>query len=181
MIKVDDAISLELVEEKHAETIFNLVSANKSLLSERLPWVDNADLNFIKDFINESQKRYLEKTDYAFVIIYNNTIVGRIGIYTVDNKNKIGCIGYWLDEKFQGKGIITKSCNAILNYAFSILHLNRIEIKCGTENYKSQRIPELLNFKKEGIIRQGEIINNKFIDLSFYSLVKSEWETINRH
>ncbi|MGZ4059871.1 MAG: GNAT family N-acetyltransferase, partial [Bacteroidia bacterium] len=70
---------------------------------------------------------------------------------------------------------ITRSCKAIINKAFQILHLNRIEIKCGTENYKSQGIPERLNFKKEGIIRQGEILNNKFIDLYLYSMLRSDW------
>lgn len=179
VIKTDDNILLELVEEKHVDAIFNLVDANKLILREWLPWVDNADRSFIKDFVNESQKRHLANSDHAYVIIFNNEVVGRIGIYTIDHKNKIGSIGYWIDENFQGKGITTKACKAILNYAFNFLHLNRIEIKCGTENYKSQGIPERLNFKKEGIIRQGEILNNKFIDLYLYSMISSDWQ--NHH
>ena len=168
MIKVDESISLELVEEeKHTQVIFHLLQSNKHLLREWLSWVDEADLKFVKQFVSNSKRQYKAKTDHPFVIIYNDTVVGRIGIYTIDNKNKIGSIGYWLDENFQGKGIVTKACKAILNYAFNDLHLSRIEIKCGTGNYKSQRIPELLHFKKESIISKGEIINNKFIDLCF--------------
>jgi ribosomal-protein-serine acetyltransferase len=177
LIKVNEHISLNLVEEKHAETILNLVYANKHILREWFPWVDDADLKFIKKFISNSKRQYKAKTDYACVIMYNTQIIGRIGIYQIDNKNKIGAIGYWLDEKFQGKGIITKASIAIINYAFDVLHLNRIEIKCGTENYKSQGIPERLQFKKEGIIPKGEIINKKFIDLNLYSITKTDWET----
>ncbi|MGZ4034216.1 MAG: GNAT family N-acetyltransferase [Bacteroidia bacterium] len=175
MIKVDENISLELVNEKHAEAIFDLVNANKLKLREWLPWVDNADLDFIKNFVQESKKHHLANTDLAYVIIFNDKIIGRIGIYSIDNKNKTGSVGYWIDENFEGKGIITRSCKAIINKAFQVLHLNRIEIKCGTENYKSQGIPERLNFKKEGIIRQGEILNNKFIDLYLYSMLRSDW------
>jgi ribosomal-protein-serine acetyltransferase len=180
VIKVDDTISLELVEEKHTQTIFDLIQSNKHLLREWLPWVDEADLKFLKQFVTNSKRQYKEKTDHPFVILYNNAIVGRIGIYRIDEKSKTGSIGYWLDENFQGKGIITKACKAILNYAFNDLQMKRIEIKCGTENYKSQRIPELLNFKKEETIKQGEIIDNKFIDLCFYSMAKEDWDSVDR-
>jgi ribosomal-protein-serine acetyltransferase len=74
----------------------------------------------------------------------------------------------------QGKGIITKSCKAIIDFSFLDLHLNRIEIKCGTENFKSKTIPEKLNFTQEGIIRQGELLYDKFIDLNLYSLLKND-------
>ena len=65
------------------------------------------------------------------------------------DSNKLASIGYWLDQHYQGKGIITKSCKALIHYGFTTLHLNRIEIRCGTENYKSQAIPESLHLKKE--------------------------------
>jgi ribosomal-protein-serine acetyltransferase len=54
------------------------------------------------------------------------------------------------------------------------LQLNRIEIKCGIENFKSKTIPEKLNFTKEGVIRQGELLYDKFIDLNLYSLLKTD-------
>ena len=77
-------------------------------------------------------------------------------------------------ENLQGKGIITKSCKALIDYCFSDLQLNRIEIKCGTENFKSKTIPEKLNFTKEGVIREGELLYDKFIDLNLYSLLKTD-------
>ena len=177
MIKVDDAISLELVDEKHTEIIFTLIQSNKHLLRDWLPWVDDADMKFVKQFVSNSKRQYKAKTDHPFVILYNNVVVGRIGIYTIHPKTKTGSIGYWIDEKYKGKGIITKACVAILNYAFNVVQLNKIEIKCGTENYKSQGIPERLNFKKDGVIEKGELIRNKFIDLYSYSMSRSDWKT----
>lgn len=57
------------------------------------------------------------------------------------------------------------------------MDLNRIEIKAAVKNFKSQAIPEKLNFKKEGILRQAEFVNNEFIDLFIYSILKNEWKT----
>ena len=90
IIKVDDSISLELVNDKHAEAIFNLVNVNKLRLREWLPWVDTMQsVEFIKNFISGSLKRNADHTEYAFVIILDNNIVGRIGVYKIDHQNKI--------------------------------------------------------------------------------------------
>jgi ribosomal-protein-serine acetyltransferase len=176
-IIIDDNLSMEIVTSQHAESIFNIANSNRDQLREWLPWVDKMkSIDFIIDFIVEAQICYFEKRDYAYVILYNNIVVGRIGIYKIDHLNKIGSIGYWLDEEHQGKGIITKACRELLNYGFNALDLNRIEIKCGTENHKSQAIPKRLNFKEEGIVRQGELLYDKYIDLYSYSMLKEDWK-----
>jgi len=179
LLKVDNTISLQLVNLAHSESLFEIANSNRLQLREWLPWIDNMQhIDFIRNFINGSQQRNNDKIEFAYVILFNQTVAGRIGIYKIDHQNKIAEIGYWLGEKFQRKGIVIKSCKVLLNYCFNELDLNRIEIKCGTENYKSQRIPEQLNFKKEGIIRKGEFLSNKnkFIDLAIYSLLKEEWK-----
>jgi ribosomal-protein-serine acetyltransferase len=63
----------------------------------------------------------------------------------------------------------------MIDEGFTRLHLNRIEIRAALENFKSQAIPERLGFKKEGLIRQGEFVNDHFVDLYVYSLLKEEW------
>ena len=100
--------------------------------------------------------------------------IGRIGISKIDYQNKIGEIGYWLAENSQGKGIIHKSIRTIIDFCFTDLKLNRIEIKCATENIQSKNIPEKFNFTKEGVIRQGELLYDKYVDLILYSLLKTD-------
>ena len=114
-------------------------------------------------------------TNMLFVIIANNKVIGRVGVYKIDKQNKVGEIGYWLAENQQRKGIVIESCKAIISLCFSELQINRIEIKCGTENFKSQLIPEKLNFTKEGVMKQAELLYDKFIDLNIYALVKANY------
>lgn len=109
------------------------------------------------------------------MIKFNGNIIGRIGLHFIDAINKTGAIGYWISEGLQRQGIITNSCKAIIKFGFTELNLNRIEIKCATQNLKSKAIPEKLHFKQEGIQRQGEFLNNQFTDLYVYSLLKEEW------
>ena len=179
-IQVDDTISLEFLEEIHAESLLNLVNANRTYLREWLPWVDQMHTvaNFAY-YISETKRRAAEKTDFGYAIIIDKNIAGRIGLHHINQQNKIGEIGYWLADGLQGRGIITKCCTAIINHGFTQLGLNRIEIKCATENNKSRAIAEKLQFKQEGILKQAEWLNGKFIDLYLYAMLKDEWKNIN--
>jgi len=179
-IQVDDTISLEFLEEIHAESLFNLVNDNRTYLREWLPWVDHMHTvaNFAY-YISDTKKRAAERTDFGYAIIIDKNIVGRIGLHHLNNQNKIGEIGYWLADGLQGRGIITKCCTAIINHGFTQLGLNRIEIKCGTGNSKSRAVAEKLQFKSEGISRQAELLNGKYIDLYLYAMLKEDWKKIN--
>ncbi len=116
--------------------------------------------------------------EVSFIIFYMKVLVGRIGIHFINNQNKSGAIGYWLSKNAEGHGIVTKSCEVLLNLDFGELNLNRIEIKAATENFKSQAIPKKLNITREGIMREAEMINHSFVDLVLYSLLRSDWSNI---
>lgn len=172
---IDQDIKLELITENHAQPIFDIVNENRTHLRKWLPFVDRMQtVEFAQNFVKGTMQRNQDGNEYAFVIKVNEKVIGRIGVYKIDNQNKIGEIGYWLAENVQGKGIVTKSCQSIIDFCISELQLNRIEIKCGTENLKSKTIPEKLNFKNEGMLRQAELLYDQYIDLNLYSLLKSE-------
>jgi ribosomal-protein-serine acetyltransferase len=174
-IAINDNIRIELIDVNHDQSIFQMVDKNRTHLRTWLPFVDKMQtIEFAENFIKGTMQRNKEGQEYAFVIIENETVIGRIGIYKIDAQNKIGEIGYWIIENKQGQGIVTKACKAIINFCFSDLQLNRIEIRCGTENSKSKAIAEKLNFTHEGIIREGEQLYDRFIDLDLYALLKSE-------
>jgi ribosomal-protein-serine acetyltransferase len=176
IIPVDDNISLEFLEEIHAASLFNLVNDNRAYLREWLPWVDSMQtLGNFKQYISDTKRRAADKTDYGYAIIIDKNIVGRMGMHHLNQQNKIGEIGYWLADGLQGRGIITKCCVALIDHSFKELGLNRIEIKCGLGNDRSRAIPEKLQFKQEGILRQAEWLNGKFIDLYLYAMLKKDW------
>lgn len=177
-IIVDENIKLEITSKKFAAQLFTVINNNREHLSEFLPWVEN--IKSVEDFrhyLQNCEHLYEEKKEVSFIILLKENPVGRIGLHHLNLQNKIGSIGYWLDKKAEGKGIITKSCRKLINYGFQQTGLNRIEIKAAVSNKRSQAIPEKLNFKKEGVLRQAEFVNNKFIDLFLYSILKSEWKT----
>jgi ribosomal-protein-serine acetyltransferase len=55
-------------------------------------------------------------------------------------------MGEWLGAVFEWKGLMTRGVEALINYAFVEIGLNRLEIRAGTRNLKSCAIPERLGF-----------------------------------
>jgi len=176
-LPVDETLSLELLNDTHAEAIFELVDVNREVLREWLPWVDYMQtVEHFRKFVRDSEHSRKQEIDYGFVILEEESVVGRIGIYRVDQPNKTGSIGYWLGNGFAGRGIITKACEAIIDYGFETLQLNRLEIRCGTQNGKSKAVAERLGFKQEGILSQAEWIGDKCIDHYLFALLKEDWK-----
>lgn len=176
-IVLNEHITLELTDIKHAQGLLEAVNNNREHLSRFLPWVNN--MQSVADFtqyIERCKTLFQQKLETSFVILFDNKVAGRIGIHYIDQYNKTANIGYWLAAEYVGKGIILQSAKAIIHYGFKELNLHRIEIKAAVNNFKSQAVPQKLGFKKEGVLRQAELVNNIFTDVVLYAVLKNEWE-----
>jgi len=172
-IIIDKDIRLKIVGIEDAELIFNTINNEREYLEVWLPFVeDTHDISYTKAFIENSAA--LDSANLTFTIFYQNHFAGLIGFKDTDFDNKKTEIGYWLSESFQHKGIVTRSCKALINYAFDKMDMNRIQIKAAKENLKSRSIPERIGFTYEGIERDGELHSRGFVDLVIYSLLKAE-------
>jgi ribosomal-protein-serine acetyltransferase len=142
-----------------------------------LPWVDKMkEQSDFATYVDNCLILYSQQKEVSFAILLNGRAVGRIGLHYLNLQNKNAAIGYWLTKDATGKGVVIKSCKALIDYGFNELGLNRIEIKAAVGNGKSQAIPEKLGFRKEGIMREAELVNNKFLDLFLYSMLRAEWQ-----
>ncbi len=176
-LKIDDEITIKELGIETAEKLFELIDINREYLREWLSWVDNTStiddtILYIQTLFN--QDVFSER--YVFEIRYNNELAGLIDFHKGDSVNLKAEIGYWLAENFQGKGIITKACVALIDYGFKKAGLNRITIKCALDNKKSQAIPLRLNFKTEGIEREGQYLYGRYHDLLVFSMLKNDWK-----
>ena len=53
--------------------------------------------------------------------------------------------------------------------------MNRVELTCATDNLRSARLAERAGFLLEGLLRQAEWLDGKFVDHYVYGLLRSEF------
>lgn len=105
----------------------------------------------------------------------SNTIIGRCGIHNWNIEHRRAEIGYVMeDEQYKRKGLMTEALEAILEYGFRNLNLNRIEALVGAGNVPSLRLMEKFNFTKEGLLRQHAYASDKFEDSVMFSKLYHE-------
>ena len=175
--KIDDETELRLLEPRHAEELDALITQNYAHIKEWAAWLKDTEspIEKTREAIKRNLMQFAENKGFNIFIWYKGKMVGKVGYNYLDWDNRNTEMGYWLGASFQGKGLVTKSCRALIDYAFNELDLNRIEIRCGVENKRSRKIPEKLGFTEEGIIRQAEWLHDHFIDLVIYGMLASEW------
>lgn len=106
-----------------------------------------------------------------FVIEINQEAAGAIGLIPgVDVYRLNAEIGYWLAEKYWGKGIITAVIKATVKYAFENIGIRRLYAVPFSTNIGSVKALERSGFIKEATIRNGAIKNNKILDYYIYSV-----------
>ncbi|TDF99225.1 GNAT family N-acetyltransferase [Paenibacillus piri] len=174
--EVDDDIQLRLAEVKYAVQMYEVIDRNRAHLREWLPWVDNTiNAGYTQLFLESSMRQLAANSGFNCCIFYRGSLAGCIGLHSVDWANRKTSIGYWLAEGFEGKGLMTKSCRAVVEYVFGDMQLNRVEIRAGVLNRKSRAIPERLGFALEGVIRQSEWLYDRYIDHAVYGVLAQDW------
>lgn len=178
--KVDDDISLKLVDHRDADAIFALTDKSRDYLKEWLPWpIFIKKVDDTKDFIKSSMQNYVDNKGMVTAILFKGEVAGILSFNSFDWSTRVGHIGYFLGEEFQGNGIMTRAVRALMDIGFSELDLNKVEIRAASKNVKSRKIPETLGFIEEGILRQVQWLYDHYVDHVVYGMLKDEWVDLN--
>lgn len=174
--EIDTGVSLREFVPEDAEAVYETVIRNYDHLRSFMHWITpDYSLDSAKSFIAESVKGRLDRKNLSLGIFRDGRFIGSIGFVHFDWPAKRTEIGYWISRDEQGKGIISKACERLIDFAFGELEMNRIEIRCSAENKRSSAVPVRLGFTREGLLRQSEFRNGKLHDFEVYGLLESEW------
>lgn len=175
-IRVDEDTSLCMLEERHAQELYDLVDANRAHLRAWLPWVDyEKSVEDSRTFIKHTLQQFASNEGFQLGIWYQEQLAGVIGYHAINWSSRKVEIGYWLAESFQGKGLMTKACKTLVTYAFGELGLNKVSIECATGNNRSCAIPKRLGFTQEGILRDSEWLYDHYADHFIFGMLARDW------
>lgn len=164
-IRIDENLLLETHQLHRAQALFKIVDQNRAYLRQWLPWLDNSlTVSDTENFIKSVLKKQEEGSGLSFIILFKDSIVGTIAFNTINLEEKQASIGYWLASNNQGKGIITRCCQALINYGIKELHLKKFTISCAEKNTKSQAIAKRLGFKLQKVEEKKEWLYNHHVN-----------------
>lgn len=117
-----------------------------------------------------------------FVIEVDGRLVGQLTVNNiVRGSGQFASIGYWIDERFAGRGITTRAVAMVVDHCFTELGLHRIELAIRPENAASLRVPEKLGFTEYGLAPRFLHIDGDWRDHRLFQLLKEDaWRGVVR-
>ena len=172
-----DDFYLQLLEERHAPAVFAVVDRDREYLRKWLPWVDpTTEVEDTLKFIKTTLEQFANNAGLTAGIWRGDEYAGTIGTHKIDWLNRKVEIGYWIASKYQGQGIVTAACRVLTEHAFEEWELNRVEIHCAPGNERSCAIPKRLGFQFEGVLREAQLLDGKYLDTNVYAMLARDWK-----
>ncbi|AMO85818.1 Putative ribosomal N-acetyltransferase YdaF [Solibacillus isronensis B3W22] len=149
--------------------------------------VAKSTLNIPHPYPKGSASQFIESTQTAeqnnkivmFAIINKETklLIGLINL-NLSISYQRGELAYWIGKEYWGNGYGTEAAKALLEYGFNQLKLNKIFAASFTSNTGSWKVMEKIGLKYEGTLKQHVSRFGQFYDLTYYGLLKDEFENI---
>ncbi len=84
-------------------------------------------------------------------------------------------LGYSLDRRAEGRGLMTEALRALLAHAFGPMGLHRVEANHLPSNRRSAAVLRRLGFRREGLARDYLLVDGRWQDHVLNSLTNREW------
>ena len=177
-LTVDDDVELRVMSESDAEDFHRLNSSDNNGMKQWLPARDTErTLEETRDFIAQLRTGVSEDKGIAVGIWHRGQVAGFLDAQRIKWSHRKTELGFWLGTSFEGKGIMSRSCRALIDYTFREFGLNRVEMECATDNTRSRKVAERLGFIQDGTIRQAAWLNDRFVDYAIYGLLAQDWHS----
>lgn len=179
MIRCDEYLTLVPFQDDMAAELFTQVAHNRKYLERWLTWVTHTQTPADSlAFLQRAQRLSEDDGLFRGAVVMNERLLGTIGFHDFQPTDRAASIGYWLDERMTGQGIMTRAVRQLVQYGFETLELHRIELRAATENDKSWRIAERVGFQREGCLRECALVNGIYLSHYVYGLLRSEYFSV---
>jgi ribosomal-protein-serine acetyltransferase len=158
------------------ERLAAFVLRNRDHLAEYLPAV--AALHTVeaaRDHFAIVTERVANRDLWEWHLVADGELCGAVRLNRVEHENKKVSVAYCLGIGFQGRGIATAAARAAVTFAFDVLGMNRIELRCVVTNAASVRVAERLGFTREGELREAEFLAGRYHNHYVFGLLRSEF------
>lgn len=180
VVLVDGQVSLRPYRRSDASTWSEVRRANQAWLA---PWESSppgpwADLNSPAAFryVHRDQRRSARRGEsMPFAVCLDEQLVGHLNLGNIVRRAFCSAyVGYWVDSRVAGQGVIPTALALAVDHAFGPGGLHRIEVNIRPENKPSRRVVEKLGFREEAYHPRYMHIDGAWRDHIGYALTSEE-------
>lgn len=131
-------------------------------------------LEAAQEWVALMAQRRVEDSAYSFAVLDEGVPVGNIAVSSVERRHLTGWISYWMREESRGKGLATRACREISEWAFTELGLFRLELAHRVDNLASCKVAIGAGFMTEGVERARLLYDGERFDTERHSRLATD-------
>jgi [ribosomal protein S5]-alanine N-acetyltransferase len=174
-------VRLRWMSDKDIDDLFTIFSNAEVMRYWSTTPLTNRDAatNLLAELHDGFQRRVLLK--WGIARRSDDALIGTAALAHLDFDNRRAELGYALGREHWGHGYVQEALHALLDYAFTVLELHRLEADVDPRNAASIKTLERLGFQREGYLRERWQVGGEIQDALFYGLLRHEWEQLTRN
>ena len=115
---------------------------------------------------------------WAIAEVKADRCIGHVGFYQIDYRARNADFAIVIGEsELWSRGIGKRVTSEVLRYGFDELNLNRIHLTVLETNERAIALYQAMGFKVEGMLREAQYREGKYINLAMMGLLRSDWES----
>jgi len=172
----DGRTTIRPIRLRDAKALERELDENRGWLRKWEATNPHGPMNFdVRASIRGLQQNARAGLGLPFVIEHDGELAGQLNVSSIAYGSlSSATIGYWVSERFAGKGLTPTAVALATDHCFYSVGLHRMEICIRPENEPSLRVVEKLGFRYEGLRRRYIHINGDWRDHFCFGLTVEE-------
>ncbi|MFD8645716.1 GNAT family N-acetyltransferase [Streptomyces zaomyceticus] len=172
----DDGAELRPLEPWQAEEFLAHMDRGRAFIGEHIALPDFvADLDSARAFLRSYAEKAAHDTGRVYGIWTGGTLVGGVLFRTMDVAYGTAEAGCWLEPSAVGKGLVTRACRVIIDWAVEERGIHRVEWHASTANTASTAVARRLGMTREGVLRENYPHRGTRTDTEVWAVLAPEW------
>jgi RimJ/RimL family protein N-acetyltransferase len=177
-LRLTDDAELRALEPWNADEFAAHVAAAEEHLARWLPWGHSAATPIGAAVLLH---RYAEQQSHGEGRMYGIWVDGKLSggtlFRTWEKANGMCEVGVWLAPEVTGRGLITRAATVMIDWAFHVRGMHRVEWRCAATNEPSRAVARRLGMTLDGTLRETFLHKGVRHDVELWSVLATEWPT----
>jgi ribosomal-protein-serine acetyltransferase len=172
---LQDGAELRALEPWRAGEFAAYVERHRAHLAPWLPWATSiTDADGARRWLQAYADRQAADTGRIYGIWLDGVLVGGALFRVFDADAGVCEIGVWLAPDAQGRGLVTKAAQTMIDWAIRERGIARVEWHTVPDNVRSRAVARRLGMTCDGVLREAFELNGTRHDVEVWSLLATD-------
>ncbi|WP_030787978.1 GNAT family N-acetyltransferase [Streptomyces sp. NRRL S-920] len=175
-ISLGDGAELRPLEPWQAEEFLAHMDRGREFIGQYVGLPDiTADLPAARNWLQLYADKAAADTGRLYGIRLDGRLVGGVLLRSFDAGTGTCEAGCWLEPAAAGQGLVTRAVRVVIDWAFEVRGMHRVEWLVAPENIPSINVAKRLGMTLEGVQRQNDLYRGVRQDTEIWAVLAPEW------